>query len=69
MARNNTKSPKKTIGITVTQRGVRDTARNLNTATSTLHAAAKNARKKLNEESATTLAERSDDLHREIKDA
>merc|ERR1712183_1232633 len=51
------------------QRGVRDTARGLKTAMSTLQAAAKNARKKLNDESATILAEKSDDLHREIKEA
>merc|ERR1712183_214086 len=51
------------------QRGVRDTARGLKTAMSTLQAAAKNARKKLSDESATILAEKSDDLHREIKEA
>merc|ERR1712119_77573 len=61
--------PKKMSGVTVTQRGVRDTARGLKTAMSTLQAAAKNARKKLSDESAVILAEKSDDLHREIKDA
>merc|ERR1712119_42642 len=61
--------PKKMSGVTVTQRGVRDTARGLKTAMSTLQAAAKNARKKLSDESAAILAEKSDDLHREIKEA
>merc|ERR1712183_1134695 len=56
-------------GITITQRGVRDTARGLKTAMSTLQAAAKNARKKLSDESAAILAEKSDNLHREIKEA
>ena len=67
--RKKTKSPKKMSGVTVTQRGVRDTARGLKTAMSTLQAAAKNARKKLSDESAAILAEKSDDLHREIKEA
>ena len=61
-------TPKKMAGITVTQRGVRDTARQIKLAMSALHAAARNARKKQSDKSTALLAKQSKKLHREIKD-
>ena len=50
------------------QRVLRDTARHLSAARAAHQTAAKNARRKLNKANDVILAERSDELHTEIRD-
>ena len=67
-AKKNPKTSKEMVGISVTQRGVRDTVRQLKMAMSALQTAAKNACWKLCNKSAAKLAKKSKELHVEIKD-